>query len=122
MILLINMKMKHKAIEAKGRKTTIVSVKMSFKLSKQGSKEKRTNKSFRNNANIGPIVKEVLTANTGIQSQKKSTFRTVTITNTENVSTRTTAGKELPARLPTLVMTVSVANAISGDTYRISVQ
>ena len=82
--------MKHKAMEAKGRKTMIVLVKMSFKLSKQGSKEKRA-KGFRTNANIGPNVGKVLIAHTGIQGRKKSTFRKVTITNTKNVSTRTTA-------------------------------
>lgn len=90
MIFQIKVKMKYKAIQAKGRKTMIVLVEMSFNLSKQGSKEKRT-KSFLTNAHIGPNVGTALIAHTGIQGRKKSTFRKVTITNTKNVSTRTTA-------------------------------
>ena len=80
MIFQIKVKMKHKAIEAvKGRKTTTVLEKMSFKLSNEGSLKKRA-KSFRTNARTGPNVREDLIAHTGIQSRKKSTLRTITNT------------------------------------------
>ena len=52
---------------------------ISFKLSKDGSQKKRA-KSFRTYAQTGPNVREEVIADTGIQSRKESTLRTITNT------------------------------------------